>query len=207
MSQYLVHPYYFSIQKRIFDIIFSILGLVILLPFFLLAYLLFIFFLGKPFLYKQIRMGNDKKHFIIYKVRTMKLGSSDHQEELQKYSSAPYPMFKVENDPRFNTFGKLLSNFGLDELPQIINILKGDMSFIGPRPLPVQEANKLPSSWNFRYDVRPGILSEWALSPNRYESLATWKKLEKQTLRSGSLINDVKLIFKAMLQIFLKISL
>ncbi|NCS86570.1 MAG: hypothetical protein COZ34_00505 [Candidatus Pacebacteria bacterium CG_4_10_14_3_um_filter_34_15] len=206
MSQYLVNPYYFSVQKRLFDIFFALLGLIILVPIFILAYPLFTFFLGRPFFFKQKRMGKNKKHFVLYKIRTMKIGSENQQDELRNVSSAPYPMFKVKNDPRFISIGKLFSNFGVDELPQLLNILKNDMSFVGPRPLPINEAIQLPSSWDFRYAVRPGILSKWALAPNRYDSLKTWKKLEKETLKSGSLTKDIKLIIKAIAQIIFKIS-
>lgn len=201
-----VHPYYFSFQKRIFDIFLSLLGLTILIPFFIAIYPFFIILLDRPFFFKQKRMGKNKKHFILYKIRTMKIGSEKEQEKLRSASCAPYPMFKVNNDPRFISIGKLLSNFGVDELPQLLNILKNEMSFVGPRPLPINEANLLPTSWDFRYNVRPGILSKWALSPNRYTSLTSWKKLEQETLENGSIKNDIQLIIKAITQIFFKIS-
>lgn len=111
-------------------------------------------------------------------------------------------MFKIAHDPRHTRFGYLLSRSGLDELPQLINILKGEMSFIGPRPLPLYEAKKLPKSWDFRYSVKPGIVSEWAISPQRYQSLRTWKKLEEKTLQKGSLKEDLLLLFKTIQYLF-----
>ena len=204
MPQYLVHPYYFSVKKRMLDISLSLISIVLLAPFFVITYLFFIVFVGHPFIFKQKRMGKSKDAFILYKIRTMKIGSEKQQNKFRNLSIAPYPMFKIEDDPRFITFGKILSKFGLDELPQIFNILKGEMSFVGPRPLPINEARKLSSSWDFRYNVRPGILSKWALSPDRYESLTSWKKLEGETLESGSLKEDVLLIMRAINQIIIK---
>lgn len=201
-------------HKRFFDLILAIIGLIILAPIFLLFYPFFMLLIGYPIIFKQKRLGKDKKVFTIYKIRTMKLDASTQQAMFIKLSAAPYPMFKIKNDPRFHIFGKNLSKFGLDELPQIINILKGEMSFVGPRPLPINEAVLLDSSWDFRYSVRPGILSKWALSPNRYKSLNYWKKLEKNEVKnlftknnpqlSWSFKNDIKLIFNAFYKIIIK---
>jgi len=199
-----IHNYYYSKKKRLLDIFLAIIGLIVLIPTFIISYPILLLAIGSPIIFKQKRMGKDKKSFIIYKLRTMKIGSERKQKKLRKLSIAPYPMFKIKNDPRFNLIGKNLSQFGIDELPQIINILKGKMSFIGPRPLPVNEANKLPSSWNFRYNVRPGILSKWALSSKRYISLADWTKLEKKTLEQGSVIGDLKLIIDAICKLITK---
>lgn len=201
-------------NKRIFDIILSIFGLIIFAPIFIFFYPFFMLSIGHPVIFKQIRMGKNKKPFTIYKIRTMKRGASLHQEKLKKLNIAPHPIFKIENDPRFHFFGKTLSKFGLDELPQIINILKGEMSFVGPRPLPINEAKLLGSSWNFRYIVRPGILSKWALSPKRYKSLDDWKKLEEDEIKklfvknsaklNWSVKNDLGLIFDAFHKIIIR---
>jgi len=100
-------------------------------------------------------------------------------------NQAPYPMFKIFNDPRFIGIGRWLSQVGFDELQQLINILRGEMSFVGPRPLPTKEAKLLDRSWDFRYSVKPGIFSYWTLSKDRHESLAIWKKLDQMTLKRG----------------------
>ena len=204
MPKYLVHHYYFSIQKRIFDLLLSLIGLIILAPLFLIFYPFFIFSVGHPVIFKQKRMGKNKKPFTIYKIRTMKVGASLQRDKLKKLNIAPYPMFKIKNDPRFHSIGKVLSKFGADELPQLVNILKGEMSFVGPRPLPTNEAWLLNDSWDFRYRVKPGILSKWALSPNRYKSLVNWKKLEKKTIEVGSVKKEVELIAEAFYKIIIK---
>jgi lipopolysaccharide/colanic/teichoic acid biosynthesis glycosyltransferase len=147
-------------------------------------------------------MGKDKKTFLLWKFRSMHVGAERKKARLQKLNQAPWPMFKVYNDPRYTKIGKFLSMTGVDELPQLWNILKGDMSIVGPRPLPVPEATQLGSEWNFRYQVRPGIISEWAVHPQRYKSLTKWRELEKQTLKNGGWQYDVQLLLKTITYIF-----
>lgn len=131
------------------------------------------------------------------KFRTMHIDAEDRKTKLAHLNEAPWPMFKMRNDPRFTRIGRYLSHLGLDELPQFFHVLTGKMSFIGPRPLPLSEAQQLPRNWNFRYKVKPGILSEWALSPDRYASLNHWRQLEIETLKKGSLLNDMKMILRS----------
>jgi lipopolysaccharide/colanic/teichoic acid biosynthesis glycosyltransferase len=128
------------------------------------------------------------------KFRTMRIHAKTMKDKLQKYNEAPSPMFKMQNDPRFTKIGKLLSKTGIDEIPQLFHVLMGQMSIVGPRPLPIEEAEKLPKSWDFRYNVRPGILSDWAVAPDRYHSLKRWKELESQGLKRSSLKEELQLI-------------
>lgn len=204
MAKYIIHSYYYSVKKRLFDIILSLTGIFFIIPFLAVCYPLFIFLFGRPFIFKQKRMGRDKLPFTIYKIRTMENGSEKKQSKYRKLSTAPYPMFKVKNDPRFIKFGKTISKLGIDEAPQLLNILRGEMSFVGPRPLPFDEAKKLPAEWNFRYLVRPGIISKWAISKNRYKSLKEWRNLELKTLKFGSSLLDLKLIFQTINLVILK---
>ncbi len=123
--------------------------------------------------------------------------TAEHEKaRLQHKNEAPFPMFKMKNDPRFTKIGKVLSFTGLDELPQLFNIFRGEMSLVGPRPLPVSEANKLNRDWQFRYKMRPGIFSHWALAPHRYSSLESWRRLEKEQLMYGSLWGEITLIVR-----------
>ena len=148
-----------------------------------------------PIIFTQKRTGKDGKTFTIYKFRTMKKNASLLKHKYLEFNEAPSPMFKIHNDPRFVGIGKLLSQSGFDELPQLVNIIKGEMSFVGPRPLPVNEVKKLSSVWDFRNEVKPGIFSEWTLASNRHDSLTDWKELDKKTLSHGGLSYDLKLIF------------
>lgn len=200
----IAHDYYHSRRKRIFDILISLIILVVCLPIFILLLPLLTILIGKPIFFLQKRTGKNKEVFTLYKIRTMKHGANKLQEKLEKLNQAPYPMFKIKNDPRFLSIGKLFSNLGIDELPQIFNILKGDMSIVGPRPLPTYESDKLDKTWDFRYAVKPGILSFWAISKERHKSLDKWKKLEKETLKISSVYEDLKLLLNSILLILFK---
>lgn len=136
------------------------------------------------------------------KFRTMYIGAHSDQKKYWKLNESPFPAFKLGNDPRFVGIGRWLSKTGLDELPQLINIIKGEMSLIGPRPLPISEAKKMTGSWNFRYKVKPGVISIWALSDKRHKSLRDWQRLEIQTVQEGSLGNDIKVLKRAMNVVF-----
>ncbi len=192
----MIHPYYHSRQKRAFDIVTALLLCVATIPLCLVICIVIFLTSGFPIIFKQKRMGKNKQPFTMYKFRTMHVGAEKKRGKFEKYNEAPSPMFKIENDPRFTGIGKWLSNYGLDELPQLFNILKGEMSIVGPRPLPLLEANKLDKNWDFRYLIRPGILSKWALSPRRHSSLKAWLQLEQAQLTNGSLSTDLLLAFQ-----------
>ena len=192
-----MHPYHNSVAKRWFDIALALGLLVGLSP--LLTAIAGIVFItaGSPVFYSQKRIGKNNREFSIFKFRTMVMGAEKNQKKLQTQNEAPYPMFKLHNDPRFVGVGRWLSNTGLDELPQLWNILRGDMSFVGPRPLPVNEAKQLlilKPAWQFRTLVKPGIFSEWSIDQQRHQSLARWQKLDALTLSQGGLLFELKLI-------------
>ena len=193
-----IHPYYLSFQKRIFDLVISLILLIILLPLFLLISLLVLITSGWPVFYHQKRLGENKIVFRIFKFRTMYVGAEKNQWRYRQQNQAPDPMYKNWADPRFVGIGKWLSRTGLDELPQLINILTGQMSFVGPRPLPVYEAEKLKRDWNFRYQVKPGVFSQWSVNAKRHNSLKEWKKLEKETLEFGGIKYEVNIILKTL---------
>jgi lipopolysaccharide/colanic/teichoic acid biosynthesis glycosyltransferase len=119
-------------------------------------------------------------------VKNAELLRSKNQKHFAELNYAPAPMFKIKNDPRFLKIGKFLSHSGLDELPQLINILKGQMSLVGPRPLPTNEAQtlkKIDPDWYFwRHQVKPGLFSLWVLNNERHKNLEAWRGLEKKTL-------------------------
>lgn len=197
----IVSPYFSSSQKRLFDLFLSLSILWFFWPFLVCIAVLIVLDSGWPIFFLQERVGQNKKSFLLYKFRTMHLGSEQLQSSLSDQNQAPSPMFKVVDDPRFTRLGRLLSRTGVDELPQLINILLGEMSWVGPRPLPVKEAKKLPSSWDFRYSVLPGITSLWAINTFRYQNLDKWRQLEVETVRTGSVSSDIKLLIQTALYI------
>ncbi len=204
MTKPLPHAYYFSPTKRILDVTVSVVVAIITAPLWLIISICIWLDSGRPIFFLQKRTGQHKKTFIMWKFRTMRVDASKKIKSLQKLNEAPYPMFKMTHDPRFTTFGKWLSRTGLDELPQLINILKGEMSIVGPRPLPVEQARELTKEWDFRYEIRPGIISLWAIASNRHMSLSIWRKLELSTLRAGSVMKDIDLIRQTISIIWVK---
>lgn len=190
------HPYYFGLKKRLFDVLVAGGVLIISLPIWIFVSVGIVLDSGWPIFFRQKRFGRAKQVFWMWKFRTMRPNAEHGVSRLQSRNQAPLPMFKIVDDPRFTRFGRWLSRTGIDELPQLINILKGEMSWVGPRPLPVDQARLLPKSWEFRYAVRPGLLSLWAIDPERYTSLRAWRKLELQTLQQGGLIFDLHLLWQ-----------
>lgn len=149
--------------KRIFDIICSFLGLVVLSPVFLLiSLMIFAERSGKGAIFKQKRLGKNGKYIYIYKFRSMVDGAENverwlNEEQLRQY----YSEYKVENDPRVTKIGKLLRRTGLDELPQLLNILKGDLSLVGPRPIQESETVLYGDDKELLLSVKPGLTGYW----------------------------------------------
>ncbi len=198
-----ISPYYFSFTKRVFDLIVASMLLIFSLPLILLLSLIIWLTAGRPVLYAQQRSGQNKKKFTLYKLRTMKKNADALKQQLLTQNQAPDPMFKIHDDPRFVGIGKWLSHTGLDELPQLINVLKGEMSLIGPRPSPVAEAQQIPSNWQWRFAVKPGLVSEWTLAKNRHQGLKRWQRLEKEGLRKASIKKDCLILANLMEKQFL----
>jgi lipopolysaccharide/colanic/teichoic acid biosynthesis glycosyltransferase len=188
-------------KQRVFDVSSAIFILTLLSPVALLAYPLLHWLIGKPLLFRQERLGRDGKIFTLYKLRSMYKNAEITKDKYRQQNEAPWPMFKISQDPRFLRkklwlpvinrtitleIGRFLSRSGLDELPQLYNVLRGEMSLVGPRPLPVAEAMALHQqdlSWySWRHRVSPGIFSLWALDSQHNKSLTYWKKLEKRGL-------------------------
>jgi len=192
----LVPKYSSSFQKRVFDLLVGTSLLLCAMPAIVLTGTVIVIASGWPVFYSQPRLGKNKQVFTLYKFRTMKIGADSRQKQFSKLNIAPAPMFKLKKDPRFTSIGYYLSHTGLDELPQIFNVLKNDMSLVGPRPLPIAEGKALKDDWNWRWQVKPGLFSYWVLSPHRYQSLEKWKQLEKETIQISNLQADCILMVK-----------
>jgi lipopolysaccharide/colanic/teichoic acid biosynthesis glycosyltransferase len=117
------------------------------------------------------------------------------QIKFKNLNEADGPVFKIRNDPRFTKFGEILSRTGLDELPQFINILKGEMSIVGPRPLPVNEAGKLTKKQKIRELVKPGITSSWVIEGSHKLSFKDWMRLDREYVKNASFAVDVSIIW------------
>lgn len=186
----------FSILKYLFLIVL----IVVLSPVYLVLSLLIWFFSGWPIFYSQYRIGLNGKKFKLFKFRTMINNAEIKQKELNHLNEADGPVFKIRNDPRLTNIGRFLSHSGLDELPQLFNILKGEMNFVGPRPLPVFEANKIDNKYRLeRESVKPGLLSPWILDGYHRLSFSKWMENDIVYIRNKSFIYDLKIFLKLFL--------
>lgn len=175
--------------KRLLDIILSLLGLIIASPIFLIVSMLVLIFLGHPIIFKQKRPGKNEKIFTLYKFRTM-TDKKDKKGNL------------LPDEQRLTKFGKFLRKSSLDEIPEFFNILKGDMSFIGPRPLLVEYLPYYTEEEHHRHDVRPGLTG---LAQVNGRNLLSWEdkfKKDIEYVNNVTFINDLKIVFKTIKTVF-----
>jgi len=150
-----------------------------------------------PILFRQTRAGLNGHPFVIYKLRTMRAGAETEQTDLAGRNDLRGPAFKLRNDPRLTNVGRFLRRHSLDELPQIWNVLRGEMSLVGPRPLPVEEVARIAdSAQRRRLSVKPGITGLWQLSGrNDLADFADWVRLDLAYIDQWSLWLDLKILF------------
>ena len=192
----------YDLVKRIFDLLCSIIGLVILSPIFVIVILAIIIDdFGNPF-YVQLRTGKNGKKFKMYKFRSMYKDAEKRRNELLESNEADGPIFKIADDPRVTKVGKFIRKTSIDELPQLINIIKGDMSIIGPRPLPVYEQDACNDYQQQRLLVIPGLSCYTALDKKSEEDFDKWIELDMKYIRERSMLTDIKIIFKTVGVVF-----
>jgi len=188
------------IKKMIFSMpkyLFLILFIIVLLPVYLILSLLVFCLSGFPIFFVQDRVGLNGKKFKLYKFRTMIYDAEKYQQNLKYLNEADGPVFKIKNDPRLTNIGRFLSHSGLDELPQLFNILKGEMNLIGPRPLPILEAKKINLKYKLqRESIKPGLFSPWVLDGYHRLSFDEWMKNDIFYIKNKSFIYDLKIFWK-----------
>ena len=180
--------------KRLLDIACSFLLLVISIPlFFIIAILIKIDSKG-PVFFLQKRCGRNRKEFFMYKFRTMVKDAEFLKKELK--SEMDGPMFKMKNDPRVTQTGKFLRKWSLDELPQLLNVLKGDMSLVGPRPLANEEmAGDNNNTWReIRLSVKPGVTGLWQIMGRTSGKFSDWVNYDIEYVQKISLVMDLKIL-------------
>ena len=184
--------------RRSQDIFFSALALIVLLPLMLIVALIIVIDSpGAGPIFMQTRVGRDGREFKLFKFRTMVPNAEQKLKELLKFNEMSGPAFKMKNDPRITRAGKFLRRSGIDELPQLVNILKGDMSIVGPRPPLPREVKKYNEYQRQRLYVTPGLTCYWQIQPNRNDlTFADWVDLDIRYIRERSFFVDWKIIFK-----------
>lgn len=152
---------------------------------------------GSPIFYRQKRVGYKGKPFMMVKFRTMKPGAEAQKRFYTRRNQARGPVFKMYDDPRFTRLGRFLSHTGFDELPQLINVIRGEMALFGPRPLPISEAKQLKLWMRARHAILPGIISPWIFEGYHSRPFDEWMKSDIVYTREKSVWVDLKLFGKA----------
>lgn len=186
--------YYFL--KRAIDISGAFLGLVVLSPIILIISILIKLDSKGPILFSQNRVGKDKKVFKMYKFRSMVVNAEELKSKLKEQNEMSGPMFKMKEDPRVTKIGKFIRKTSIDELPQLINVIKGEMSLVGPRPSLPKEVEQFESWMMERFKVKPGLTCYWQVYGRNDIDFEEWMKLDVQYVRKRNLLTDIKLIFK-----------
>lgn len=184
--------------KRCFDIFFSVVALLVLLiPFIIIALIIVIDSPGASPIYTQTRVGKNGKEFRFYKFRSMVPNAEKMLDSLLEKNEMDGPAFKMKDDPRITRFGKFIRRSCIDELPQIVNILKGDMSFVGPRPPLPREVAMYDDYQMQRLSVIPGLTCYWQVQPQRNSiSFDDWMKCDLRYIQNRSFKTDLIIIFK-----------
>lgn len=189
------------ILKRTIDIIFSILGIISLFPLILITYFYIFIIDGRPVIIKQARVGLHGKQFNMYKFRTMYNNSHEIREELQDLNKNDEVIFKIEDDPRIIKGAHSLRKYSLDEIPQFLNVLKGEMSIVGPRPLFDEDTKLFDKNYMRRLNVLPGITGLLQINERNTSEFSTWYKYDIEYIENWSLYLDLKIIFKTPLSL------
>lgn len=185
--------------KRLTDLVGSTVGLVSLSPLFAVAALAIWWEDGGPVLFRQKREGLGGREFEMYKFRTMRVDAEAIQAGLRQDSEQDGPAFKMSDDPRVTRVGRYLRKSCVDELPQLLNVLRGDMSLVGPRPLPVHESTACQVWQRRRLDVLPGLTCIWQVYGGRETPFDEWMRMDLRYIRQRSFWFDLKLIFRTAL--------
>jgi exopolysaccharide biosynthesis polyprenyl glycosylphosphotransferase len=183
--------------KRLIDILGAYVLLACLAPLFLVAAIAIKLTSPGPVFFIQERVGRGKRRFRLYKFRTMVADAEQKQADLEALNEAGGPVFKIKDDPRITPVGHILRKLSIDELPQLWNVLRGDMSLVGPRPLPVRDYNGFSEDWHRRrFSVRPGITCLWQINGRSSVPFEKWMELDMRYIDEWSLWLDLKILLK-----------
>jgi len=192
------------IIKRFMDIALSIVGIVIFSPIMLVVAIYILFLDGFPFYVKQNRVGLHGDIFTMYKFRTMRTNSHELRDSLDNLNQSDGPLFKIENDPRIIERLEFVRKYSLDELLQFFNVLRGDMSIVGPRPLFDDDTQLFNTKYMRRLNVLPGITGLLQINDRNTSEFETWYKYDIEYIENWSLYLDMKIILKTPFAIFSK---
>lgn len=193
----------YLLAKRCMDIVGAVLGLIILFPVFLIVALLIKYEDPKgSVFFKQVRVGKNEKEFHMYKFRSMVTDAEKKLKNLLQYNEVSGAMFKMKDDPRVTKIGKFIRKTSIDELPQLFNVLRGDMSLVGPRPPLVREVSEYTTYDKQRLLVTPGCTGLWQVSGRSNIGFNEMVELDLFYITNRSIVFDIKIILKTVLVLF-----
>jgi lipopolysaccharide/colanic/teichoic acid biosynthesis glycosyltransferase len=185
------------------DVVISIIVIVAFAPVFIIIGMMIMLTSRGPVIFRQARVGLRGRPFYLYKFRTMVENAEEIRKELKDQNEVDGPVFKIKNDPRVTSIGKFLRRSGLDELPQLFNVLKGEMSLIGPRP-PLQSETLQYKRWQLRrLSVKPGLSCFWQIKPERNSiRFDKWMELDLAYIDNWSIRLDLMILLKTVRTVF-----
>ncbi|WP_438857160.1 sugar transferase [Enterococcus sp. AZ007] len=188
--------------KRVIDIVVSLLGLAVLaIPFGFVALLIKLEDPKGPVFFSQTRVGLNGNYFVLYKFRTMFVGAEEQLADLMEKNEIQGPMFKMKCDPRITRIGHFLRKFSIDEFPQLVNVLKGEMSIVGPRPALPHEVEQYSDYHRLRLLVKPGCTGLWQVNGRNNLHFEEMIQLDLSYLAKGSFLLDIQIMLKTFLVI------
>lgn len=193
----------YDFVKRVFDIVWSLIGLIVLSPVFIILSILVKTTSEGPVFFAHKRVGKGGKTIKIYKFRSMVTNAEELIKQFTPEQKAEYEKnFKLENDPRVTKVGNFMRKTSLDELPQLINILKGDISIVGPRPVMDVETQIYGNYRNMLLSVKPGLTGFWAANGRSHTTYTRRRAMEIYYVKNRSVLLDLKIIFKTFISVF-----
>lgn len=194
----------FWAKKRAFDVSASFIAIILLFPLMFITYILI--FLDDPHaspVFRQKRVGRHGKVFTMYKFRTMVANAEELRKQLEEHNEMDGPVFKIKNDPRITRVGGILRKTGFDEILQLFNVLKGDMSLVGPRPPLVSEVERYDNYQKLRLVVTPGLTCIWQTTADRNDvPFDEWVEMDIEYIEHRTMFLDLKMIFKTVFMVF-----
>lgn len=188
----------YLLGKRLIDILGSLFGIIILFPIYIIVCVAIKIESKGPVIFSQQRVGKDGRGFKMYKFRSMVINAEELKNKLDNLNEVNGPMFKMKNDPRITKVGKFIRKTSIDELPQLINVIKGDMSLVGPRPSLPNEVEKFEPWMLKRLEVKPGLTCYWQVSGRNSIGFEEWMNLDIKYVNECGMWIDIKLIFKTL---------
>jgi exopolysaccharide biosynthesis polyprenyl glycosylphosphotransferase len=186
-----------QVVKRLIDVFGAAIGLVVFAPVLAAIGVIVKGTSSGPAIFAQVRYGRNRRKFRMYKFRTMVSDAEKRQADLESRNEAGGPVFKIRKDPRITPVGRILRKTSLDELPQLWNVLKGEMSLVGPRPLPERDVSRFPAAWLMRrFSVKPGLTCLWQINGRSDTAFDRWIELDLKYIDNWSLRLDLQILAK-----------